>query len=411
MRDSELYAKILGVEAPWKVANVEVDTAGERIEVFIHHCDVALLCPECSKPAPGYDSRERRWRHLDTCQYQTILVAKVPRVKCAEHGVRQVHVPWSEPGSRFTALFEALVIDWLQETSASAVGRQLGLTWEQVDGIMQRAVARGLARREVALPEYIGVDETSFQRRHEYVTIVHDARTGKVIHVADSRKKEVLKEFSEQFSLEDRERVQSVSMDMSGAYIAATKEAIPDAEKKIAFDKFHVAKHLGDGVDKVRRQEQRDLRGVGDESLTKTRYLWLTHPANLRPDQWSAFRDLRESTLRTARAWALKEAAMKLWHYTSRTWAQKGWLKWYGWAIRSRMEPMKKVARMVKRHLWGIINAVVTRVTNARAEGLNSVVQWIKYTARGYRNRERFRTAIYFHLGGLNLYPAGVARS
>jgi transposase len=411
MRDRDLYAKILGIESPWKVVDVELDTGVGRVEVHIRHCDDILKCPDCCNPAPGYDARERRWRHLDTCQYQTILVARVPRVKCDEHGVRQVRVPWSEPGSRFTALFEALVIDWLQETSASAVGRQLKLTWAQVDGVMRRAVRRGLARRDVMLPQHIGVDETSFQKRHEYVTIVHDAETGKVVHVADSRKKVVLTEFYEQFSIEDRERVQSVSMDMSVAYIEATKAAIPDAEKKIAFDKFHVAKHLGEGVDKVRREEHRELRGLGDESLTKTRYLWLTHPANLRPDQWSDFQALRESNLRTARAWALKETAMQLWHYTSRTWAEKGWLKWYGWAIRSRLEPMKKVSRMIKTHLWGIVNAVVTRMTNARAEGLNSVVQWMKYTARGYRNRERFRNAIYFHLGGLDLYPAGVLRS
>jgi transposase len=302
------------------------------------------------------------------------------------------------------------VIDWLQETNASAVARQLGLSWDQVDGIMQRAVKRGLARREVRLPERLGVDETSFQRRHEYVTIVHDAQTGKVIHVADSRKKEVLTAFYNQFSAEDRERVQSVTIDMSRAYIEATKEAIPEAERKIAFDKFHVAKHLGDGVDKVRRQEHRELRRLGDDSLVKTRYLWLTHPSNLRPDQWTAFRALRDSSLRTARAWALKETAMQLWHYTSRVWAERAWKKWYCWALRSRLEPMKKVGQMIRTHLWGIINAVVEMRTNARAEGLNSVVQWMKYTARGYRNRERFRNAIYFHLGGLDLYPAGVIR-
>lgn len=410
MRDRDLYAKILGIESPWKVVDVDLDTGEGRVEVHVAHGGGGLQCPDCCSPAPGYDVRERRWRHLDTCQYQTILVAKVPRVECADHGVRQVGVPWAEPGSRFTALFEAVVIDWLQETSASAVGRQLGLTWEQVDGVMQRAVRRGLARRDVALPEHIGVDETSFQKRHEYVTIVHDAETGKVVHVADSRKKEVLTEFFGRFALEDRERVQSVTMDMSAAYMGATKDAIPDAEKKIAFDKFHVAKHLGDGVDKVRRQEHRELRALGDESLTKTRYLWLTHPANLRADQWLDLRVLRESNLRTARAWALKETAMQLWDYTSRTWAEKGWMRWYGWAIRSRLEPMKKVGKMIKTHLWGIINAVVTRATNARAEGLNSIVQWMKYTARGYRNRERFRVAIYFHLGGLDLYPAGVSR-
>ncbi|MFO8073825.1 MAG: ISL3 family transposase [Polyangia bacterium] len=411
MRDRELYAKILGIERPWKVVEVDLDIREGRVEVHLEHRGGTLHCPECGRAAPGYDVRERRWRHLDTCQYQTILVAKVPRVTCAEHGVLQTRVPWAEPGSRFTALFEALVIDWLQETSASGVARQLGLTWDQVDGVMQRAVRRGLARREARLPEHIGVDETSFQKRHEYVTIVHDAQTGAVVHVGDERKKEVLADFYAQFSKEDRARVQSVAMDMWLPYIQATKDAIPGAENKIAFDKFHIAKHLGDAVDKVRRQEHRELRRQGDESLTKTKYLWLTHPANIRDDHWAAFKALRTSNLRTARAWAIKETAMQLWHYTSRTWAEKGWIRWYGWAFRCRLAPMKEVGRMIKSHLWGIINAVVTNTTNARAESLNSVVQWMKYTARGYRNRERFRVAIYFHIGGLDLYPTGVVRT
>ena len=97
---------------------------------------------------------------------------------------------------------------------------------------------------------------------------------------------------------------------------------------------------------------------------------------------------------------------MTLWRYRYRAWARKAWFEWYAWAIRSKLEPVKRVARMVKRHLYGIVNAIVLGVTNARAEGINSRIQWLKYTARGFRNRDRFRNAIYFHLGGLDLYPA-----
>src|SRR5205085_4425672 len=130
--------------------------------------------------------RERRWRHLDTCQYRTILVAQVPRVECAEHGVKTVRAPWSEPGSPFTALFEALVIDWLRAVASTRrVAKQLGLTWDQVDGVMQRAAARGLERRKLEAPRHVGVDETSFQKRHEYVTVVAETERGVVHHVAD----------------------------------------------------------------------------------------------------------------------------------------------------------------------------------------------------------------------------------
>ncbi len=329
----------------------------------------------------------------------------VPRVDCAEHGVHQIAVAWSEPGSRFTALFEALVIDWLKEASLTAVADLLGLSWQTCSTIQERAVARGLARREAHLPVHLGVDETSYQKRHEYVTVVIDQDAGTVVHVADGRGREVLDTFFDGFSWEERRQVESVAMDMWGAYIASVSTKIPGAVDKIAYDKFHVAQHLSQAVDEVRRQENKVLLAEGDEQLKGTKYLWLRHPDHLSEDTWQAFEPLRDSALKTARAWAIKELAMSLWQYRTRGWARRAWLAWFAWAIRSRLEPVRRVANMIKSHLNGILNAIVLGVTNARSEGVNSTIQWIKYTARGFRNRLRFRTAIYFHLGGLDLYP------
>ena len=171
-------------------------------------------CPTCSKPAPGYDSRRRRWRHLDTCQYKTILEADVPRVKCPEHGVVTTTVPWAEPNSGFTALFEALVIDWLKEASTSAVARLMGLSWNAIDGIMQRAVKRGLARRKKTCAQHLGVDETAFRKRHDYVSIVSDQDNGTVLYVGKDRKKADLKQWFEALPRSCLEAIESVSMDM-----------------------------------------------------------------------------------------------------------------------------------------------------------------------------------------------------
>lgn len=228
-----------------------------------------------------------------------------------------------------------------------------------------------------------------------------------MLHVADGRGKDALGGFFEQFTAEERAAVESVSMDMWKPYISATLAHIPEADTKIGFDKFHVAKYLGDAVNKVRRNEHRELQKLGESELTGTRFWWLQNPDNMTDERWQEFEELRESSLKTARAWSIKELAMQLWGYRRRGWATKAWKKWYGWAIRSRLEPVKKVARMVKDHLYGIINAIVNNVTNASAEGINSVIQWIKYSARGFRNRVRFHNAIYFHLGGLDLYPKG----
>ena len=310
MRDTELYRKILGLEDPWRVTEVVLDTKGAEVQVHVRHPESKLPCPLCAKRCPRHDTRHRRWRHLDTCQYRTLLVAEVPRIDCPEHGVHQVRVPWAEPGSRFTALFEALVIDWLQAATTQAVARQLQLSWDQVDGVMQRAVRRGLARRQLTLPRTVGVDETSFQKRHEYVTVVADLQLGVVQHIADGRGKEALGSYFSGFSADDLEHLETIAMDMSGAFIAATREAVPDADAKIAFDKFHVAMHLGQAVDRVRREENRVLRQGGDETLAGTRHLWLYHPEHLPEDRVVQFADLVKKTLKTARAWSLKELAM-----------------------------------------------------------------------------------------------------
>ena len=411
MRDKDLYAQILGIKSPWQVSNVELALSKGEVTVHVEQEEgAAQRCPTCGEISPGYDSRQRRWRHLDTCQYKTILVANVPRVKCKKHGVATVSVPWAEPGSGFTAMFEALVIDWLKEASTSAVSRLMNLSWNAIDGIMQRAVKRGLARREAAFPTQIGVDETAFKKRHDDVTIVSDQGTGTVLHVGNDRKKATLKTWYEGLTEAQRAAVESVSMDMWPAFINATLEALPGAEEKIAFDKFHVAKYLGEAVDKVRRQEHKALIAEGHDDLKGSKYDWLYNPANMTRKQKQRFKSLRDSTLKTARAWAIKELAMSLWHYASKTWARKGWKRWLSWAMRSRLAPIKAVAKTLKEHLWGILNAIVLKVSNGPAEGLNSRIKMIKVRSRGFRNKERFANAIYFHLGGLELYPATLAR-
>ncbi|MGH9486475.1 MAG: ISL3 family transposase [Terriglobales bacterium] len=407
MRDKQLYQQILGIESPWRVTAVDVSMEEGEVKVEVEaKPDTQHRCPVCGKRCSGYDRRTRRWRHLDTCQLKTILEAEVPRVECPEHGVVMVKVPWAEPGSSFTALFEALVIDWLKEATSAAVSRRLGVSWNAIDGIMQRAVTRGLARRKRAPAHHIGVDETSFRKGHDYVTVVSDGKT--VLHVADERKQASLDGYYAGLSEAERGAIESVSMDMWPAFIHATRAALPDANTKIAFDKFHVAKYLGDAVDKVRRAEHKALRAQGRDDLMRSKYLWLRNPGNMPREQWRAFQALRESSLKTARAWALKECAMGLWDYVSRTWAEKGWRRWLGWAVRCRLEPVRKVARTIKEHLWGILNAIVLDANNGGAESINSRIQLVKLRSRGFRNRERFRNAIYFHLGNLDLYPAAV---
>lgn len=407
MQDRQLYAEILAIQEPWRVERVDLEaTEDGAVHVFLEHGEaLKWQCPECGQQCPLHDHQpERKWRHLDTCQYQTILHAAVPRCRCAEHGVRVVKLPWAEPSSRFTALFERLAIDWLRSASQSAVGNQLGLSWEEIHAIQERAVERGLARRQAEPVKYLGVDEKAFRKGHSYFTLVNDLERGRVRYIAEDRKQSSLDSFWPTLSQEQRAGVKGVAMDMWDAYVNSTRLHAPPAE--IVFDKFHISQHLGDAVDKVRRSENKVLRAAGDDRLAGTKYDWLKNPVNMDLKDKREFKSLRESGLKTARAWALKETAMSLFAYVYERPARKHFRWWSGWAARSRLKPMIEAGRMLKRRFDNIITFLRHRITNAASESINSKIQWVKYTARGFRNKENFKTAIYFHCGGLDLAPS-----
>jgi transposase len=408
MQDHELYRRILGIEAPWQVERVELQLQQGEVHVYLaHQNNPEWACAECGALGPLYDHQpEREWRHLDTCQYRTILHAAPPRTQCSEHGVRVVKLPWTEPGSRFTELFEALAIEWLKHASQKAVAEQLQLSWDEVHGIMERAVKRGLARRQAEEIPQLGVDEKAFRKGHKYVTLVNDLKRNRVLYVAEDREQSSLDGFWSTITAEQRASIEAVALDMWDPYLASLRGHLPEAEKKIVFDKFHIAKHLGEAVDRVRRREHKALKAEGDERLTGTKYDWLRNPASMDEKQRREFAELRRSELKTARAWALRETAMGLYDYVYEKPARKHFQWWYSWAVRSRLQPIKEVARMLKRRFENIITYLRHRITNAASESLNAKIQWVKYTARGFRNKQNFIHAIYFHCGGLDLAPS-----
>jgi transposase len=407
MQDRELYRQILGIESPWFVDRVELKLEEGEIHIFVDHKDTDWPCPECKRPCRLYDHQgERRWRHLDTCQYRTILRAAVPRSDCGEHGVRVVQLPWAEAGSRFTALFEALAINWLKQASQKAVAEQMKLSWDEIHAILERAVRRGLERRRRELVKHLGVDEKAYRKGHSYLTLVNDLDTSRVLWVAEEREEKSLDGFWATLTEEQLESIEAVAVDMWDAYLNSIRKHVPDADEKIVFDKFHIAQHLTDAVDRIRRKEHKALRAVGDLRLKGTRFRWLRNPDNMTWQEKRDFAGLKNSELKSARAWALKQAAMLLFSYRSQAWARKHFRWWYNWATRSRLQPMIKVAGMLKRRLENIVTYLRHRITNAASESINAKLQWVKYTARGYRNKRNFINAIYFHCGGLDMTPS-----
>lgn len=408
MQDRQLYQQILGLSAPWTVQRVELRLEQGEVHLWLEHdVQATWACPECDQACPLHDhAPERSWRHLDTCQYRTVLHAAVPRTHCPEHGVHLVRVPWAEPHGRFTALFERLVIDWLRQANISAVAGQLGLSWDEVQGIMRRAVQRGLKRRQAEPLPRIGVDEKAYRKGHRYLTLVTDLDRNRVLYVAVDRTKASLDSFWPTLTAQQKSSIKAVALDMWEPYEQSVRDHVVLASNKIVYDKFHVVKHLSEAVDKVRRRENRALRDAGDDRLVGTRYQWLRNPANFNAHQWYDFRRLRLSNLKTARAWAMKEQIMALWDYRYEGPARKffGW--WYRWATHSRLPPMIDKARLLQRRLGNILTYLQHGITNALSEAMNAKIQWIKYMARGFRNVGNFIRAIYFHCGGLNLLPS-----
>jgi transposase len=408
MEDKEFYGALLGLRYPWRVKEVKLNLAADRVDVWVEEgAEAQWYCLECKKQVSIYDhAKERVWRHLDTCHCSTYLHAQLPRINCLEHGVRKVMAPWAEPGSHFTLRFESRTIDILKECDITGAVRLTELSWDEAWKILEKAVLRGLGRKEHSIPEYLSIDEKAFAKGHRYETLVCDLRQGTVEYVMEDRQQESLEKYYRQFEEKERKKVKAVAMDMWDPYIAATRVYIPQAEDKIVFDHFHVTRQVTEAVDKVRRQEHKMLKEQGDETLKKTRHLWLANEENIPEWRKEEFAKIKGMNLKTSRAWAIKESFREFWNYRYSKNALSFFQRWYYWATHSRLEPIIKAAKTLKRHLPNIMTYFKHRITNAMAEGINSKIQVVKLMACGFRNRDHYRMAIYFHCGGLDLYPS-----
>lgn len=405
MDQNRLYERILGLSPPWRVSSVELDEESGEITIEVTLVDGSLLlCPKCGKSCPRYDHRSRKWRHLDTCQFQTLIHSDVPRINCSEHGVLTTQVPWAEESSRYTQLFEGLVIRWLQEASIQAVSRRLGLSWSAIDGIMARAVERGLNRRNSCDTIRLAVDETSFHKGHDYVTIVSNQH-GQVLAVEEGKSSHSLAQYFRSLSESQRTEVESISMDMSPAFQKATREYIPNAKRKIAFDHFHIAQSLLEALNATRKSELRQVDQNLRKYIHQTRYSWMRNRHTLEPKQKSQLSALVFELPDTALVWYFKEKARDIWKGNRVRGARTAWQEWIDLARASGIKPLQTAAEHIEKNLWGILNAMRLQASNALAEAINSRIRILRVKAHGYRNKERFKRAILFHFGGLSLEP------
>ncbi len=373
------YEQLLNLIRPWQVDDINLDTENKSLTIKVTTDKGAKLpCPTCQKPCAKEDHRETRsWRHLDTMQFATIITARIPRISCPEHGILSVAVPWAGIYSRFTELFERFAIDVIiAAKSLKAAAELLRLSWDQILEIEKRAVERGLNRRnKVEMIKHVGIDEKNFLKGHSYVSTLTDIDQGRVLEVVPDHTEVAATELLNKLSDLQKPQVAAVAMDMWVAFRNAATAVVPQAD--IVHDKYHVSQYLGKAVDQVRRKENSRLTKQGKDDLKGTKYLWLANPDSWSKENKATFRGAAESFFK----------------------------KWYFWSTHSRLKPIIDVAKMLKRHLEGILAYLKHHITNAVTEGLNSKIQNIKSNARGFRNFDNYRVAILFHCGKLSLYP------
>ena len=409
MNLEEHYSRLLGIGEEWCVDRVILDPENTRVDIFLEYKVKCAPCPECGLLSSIHDRQnERVWRHLDTMQFVTLIHACPPRCKCREHGVKVIDLPWAEKGAHFTMLFEAFAIEVLRRVrSDKDAEKLLKLSWDQVQRIKERAVERGLARRDAEEIAFVGMDEKSFLAGREanaFACLMTDIDKGRVLDVARGRSEDGAKQLIDK-ALNPVQQclVCGVAMDMSAPFVKAVRENLPFAD--IVFDKFHLMKHLGDAVNEVRKAEHEKLLKQHDRRLSKTRFLWLKGFEHLSPESQKHLKGLVAAELQTGKAWGLKEAFGEFWKRRDKDFARSFFKRWFDEVIASGLKPMIKVARMFKRHIKGILQWYDTFIDNAMTEGFNSKIQAIRVGARGFRNFENYRVAILFNCGKLDMHP------
>ena len=396
----KLFEAALGVSPPWQVTGADFDLAAKTLTIrvdFIAGSRFALAGVEGQHPV--HDTVAKRYRHLNFFQHECFLEVRIPRVKLPDGSVRQVDPPWAGKLSGFTLLFEALVLLLCQQMTFAAAARLVGVSRHRVAALCERYVELALAQTDLSAVRELAIDETSRARGHDYITLAADATERRVIAVAEGRGADSIAQLTTE--LQSRhcpaEQITSVSIDMSPAFIRGCAEHLPNA--RVTFDKFHVIGHANAAVDRMRRIEQRS-----DKSLKGMRWSLLKNRASLKPEAAADLDALiaRMATVRTARAWVYKEQLRQILARKQINVARDMLKHWCTCVMRSKVEPMKEVAAMVRRHLEGIVAWAQTRQTNGFLEALNGLFQAAKRRARGFTRFTTIRTVIFLIAGKLD---------
>lgn len=397
---NDLFAAALGVASPWYVRNVEFDAGKRLLTISIDFAKGSRFpCEAAEGLHPVHDTQTKRYRHLNFFQHECYLEVRTPRLKLPDGRVVLAEPDWAGKLSGFTLLFEALILAMCRQMPFAAVARLAGESWHRVQAICQRYVDLALARADLSNITRLAIDETSSRRGHNYLTFAADAEARKVVFVTEGRDAKTIAELG-QFLNEHKatpEQIASVSIDMSPAFIKGVSKHLPNA--RITFDKFHVIAHASAAVDKTRRLEQKT-----DPSLKGLRWMLLKDRQRLSESQRADLDTFtaQVTTKRTARAWLYREQLREILDRKQINVVSAMLKRWCTNVKRSKVEPMKQVAKMIRTHFDGVIAWAQTRQTNGFLEAINGLFQAAKRKARGYGRLQTMRVVIFLVAGNLN---------
>lgn len=397
----DLFEKALGIADPWYISDVEFDAEGRNLILHIDFKRGARFgVAGIEGEHPVHDTVKKTYRHMNFFQYACKLKVRVPRVRLPEGGgVRQIDPPWAGCLSGFTLLFEAFIVLMGRDMAFAKAAEKVGISEYHARAIGEQYVDLAVEKLDMSAVRHVAVDETSKQRGHEYVTLVADADQRAVLFVTEGKDASTIKRFSQDLAAHggDPGAIQSISLDMSAAFIKGATEQLPNAQ--ITFDKFHIIAHASKALDETRRQEQKS-----DPALKGLRWKLLRAPEDLNPEERTEIDALARQAAgkRTLRAWQYRENLRQILQRKQPN-VVRGMLEsWCTGVMRSKVEPMKKVAKMIRSHLDGIVAWTRTRQTNGFLEAINGLFQAAKRRARGYTRFRTIRTVIFLIAGKLD---------
>lgn len=395
-----IFEKSLGIEEPWFIRSVS--TENNEVHIYVDVRDLApMTCPVCGKTCrrAGFEETERVWRHTDVCLFPCYVHCRRPRVLCDDHKTRVVDAPWARKGGKLTYMMEHHVLLLLRDVPVRKLASLVKINEKTLRKTLIYWVNDAVEKDDLRSVERIAVDETSFKRGQKYVTVVSDVDKRRVIDVECGRSSECIYDFSLKLDKKggDCNRIKHFSCDMSAAYKSGCETWFPKAT--ITVDKFHVKQLILSGMDEVRKDEA----GKKAKSKTAEKKLLMIPATRVNEEQKSRVAELCKKYPKTGRAYRMVQCLDEVYNCRTYDEAKQQLNRLISWLKRSRLDPMKKVGNTFRERKQEILSYFNSRITNAIAEGINSMIQTAKRKARGFNTIEGFMAMIYLVVGKLHL--------